>query len=417
MNQIERKSIPNFLCDTWWYGLTRRLGNDDFEKLAKLRSEQGFNAVQLVVGIPPEIGPENPNAESQFGPAWDLSGKFNNEYLDYSREKIQQLNSHGLAVIVCGAWGQQIEWLGVERMKDWWRKVIDKVDDLEVMYSITGESDIWIGSENKLLPNRTTGELKTVHATSFLPSRLTYIGKRLIKMLDNPLNEQKRKKQREKWSDTLSFISTMQKKPIFVNTLPGMTSEEAVNNPDLLDAITVQTGHDINTRKILWKLPFENSRDHPNKPFINLEPWYEGITGQFGTNDQLYAYWASMMAGAHAYCYGAHGIWNVGDGSFLAHWGKQTLKEAMQLDTPQLIGQSHQLFVASGFMEYGKVEVEDKDGEMLKITRFNSKGDFVCYAPELSLICNLPEGRLFLPLEGKFSKTLPNEGQVVVVSS
>ena len=64
MNQIERKSIPNFLCDTWWYGLTRRLGNDDFEKLAKLRSEQGFNAVQLVVGIPPEIGPENPNAES-----------------------------------------------------------------------------------------------------------------------------------------------------------------------------------------------------------------------------------------------------------------------------------------------------------------------------------------------------------------
>ena len=415
MRQKETPNIPHFLCDTWWYGLSQRLPENRFNDLVVIRATQGFDAVQLVVGIPPEVGPENSNAASDFGPAWKLNGEFNQKYLDEARKKIQLLNSHEISVIIYGAWGQQIEWLGQEKMKNWWGEIIKNFDDLNVIYCITGESDILVGEEKWLLPDKTTDELGVIQLASFLPPRLAYLGKKIVRLITEPLNKYKAEERREKWSDVLDFVSKKTSKPIIIHPLPSKTSEQVVNNPELLGAVTVQTGHDLQTRKIIWQSTFNSSKNLPSKPFINLEPWYEGIKDQFGINDQLYSYWASMMAGAHAYCYGAHGVWNVGDGEFLAHWGKQTLDEAMALDTPRLIGISHKLFIESGFVDYKKVEVEEKDGELIKITRTNDQGDSVCYIPELSLIDNLPKGKVFLPLTGEFVGGCPKKGQAVIV--
>jgi len=416
MNNAERPIFERFLCDTWWYGLTQRVDDKKLEELAKLRVQQGFTTVQMVVGIPPEVGPENPSASSEVGPAWNLRGEFNQGYLQYSRDRVQHLNSLGLSTILYGAWGQQIEWLGEKRMKDWWSEIVKNFDDLDVMYCLSGESDIWIGEEKKLLPDRSTDELNAVRLMPFLHPRLVYMGKRLINMVNQSLNEGRKAERRNKWSRVLTHVSSLTDKPIFIHVLPNITSKEAVNNPKLLDAITVQTGHSDTTRRLLWELPLESVRQNPDKPFINLEPWYEGITGRFKTEDQLYAYWASMMAGAYAYCYGAHGVWNAGDGKFLAHWGKQTLGEAMKLKTPQLIGASHKLFIESGFAGYSQVEVEEKDGELVKISRSNNKGAMVTYIPDTSLVDELPEGDIFLPLRGELVKTSPRVGQVVIIS-
>lgn len=416
MNRTEKTDVPNFLCDTWWYCLTKRLPDRKFEELAKLRHRQGFSAVQLVVGIPPEVGPENSNAASEVGPAWNLKGDFNLQYLEHAEEKIQTLNSLGLSVIVYGAWGQQIKWLGKERMKDWWEEIINRLDNLDVMYCVTGESDIWVGQEKNLLPDKTTDEFKTSGLIPLLHPRLAYFGKRLINIMTEPINVAKGQERKKQWSDVLALISSKTTKPIFIHTLSNRTSEDVVNNPELLDAITVQTGHSPDTKNILWQLPLEITKEHPNKKYINLEPWYEGITGRFGTNDQLYAYWASMMAGAHAYCYGVHGIWNAGDGDFLSHWGEQTFDQAIKLNTPQLIGESHKLFTKLKFIGYRYIEAEDRNGEMLKITKFDDKGAFVCYVPDISVAENLPKGNIFLPLRGQFSKTLPTSGQVVITN-
>ena len=416
MNNAERPIFERFLCDTWWYGLTQRVDDKKLEELAKLRVQQGFTTVQMVVGIPPEVGPENPSASSEVGPAWNLRGEFNQGYLQYSRDRVQHLNSLGLSTILYGAWGQQIEWLGEKRMKDWWSEIVKNFDDLDVMYCLSGESDIWVREEKRLLPDRSTDELNTVRLMPFLHPRLVYMGKRLINMVNQSLNEGRKAERRNKWSRVLTHVSSLTDKPIFIHVLPNITSKEAVNNPKLLDAITVQTGHSDTTRRLLWELPLESVRQNPDKPFINLEPWYEGITGRFKTEDQLYAYWASMMAGAYAYCYGAHGVWNAGDGKFLAHWGKQTLGEAMKLKTPQLIGASHKLFIESGFAGYSQVEVEEKDGELVKISRSNNKGAMVTYIPDTSLVDELPEGDIFLPLRGELVKTSPRVGQVVIIS-
>ena len=99
--------IASFLADTWWFGLSKRLSEKDFIDLAALRAGQGFSAIQLVVGVPPEVGPENENAKSQVGFPWKLDGHFNQEYLKFAQDRIQYLNDRGFVVIVYGAWGHQ----------------------------------------------------------------------------------------------------------------------------------------------------------------------------------------------------------------------------------------------------------------------------------------------------------------------
>ena len=141
---------------------------------------------------------------------------------------------------------------------------------------------------------------------------------------------------RRAWSIVLDYVSRNTEKPILIHPLPDETGFEVVENPHLLAANTAQSGHSQSSRPRLLDLPLNHFalKDPAGRGFINLEPWYEGIQDQFWMNDQLYAYWVSMLAGASSYCYGAHGIWNVGDGNFLNHWGKQTFEQALSLDTP-----------------------------------------------------------------------------------
>jgi hypothetical protein len=96
--------LHGFLADTWWYAMTARLTDEDFRRLISLRVLQGFTAAQLVVGIPPETTPDNPNAASPVGPAWTWSGEFNDAYLNYARDRILSMNRSGLSAIVYGAW-------------------------------------------------------------------------------------------------------------------------------------------------------------------------------------------------------------------------------------------------------------------------------------------------------------------------
>ena len=54
------RTIGHFLADTWWYGLTDRISIDDFYELAQQRKDEGFSAIQLVMGIPPEVAIDSP---------------------------------------------------------------------------------------------------------------------------------------------------------------------------------------------------------------------------------------------------------------------------------------------------------------------------------------------------------------------
>jgi hypothetical protein len=405
------RSIDGILADTWWYGLTKRLSAADFRRLATLRAQQGFNAVQLVAGIPPEVGPASPHAASDVGVAWTPDGRFNDAYLKLARDRITLLNSHGLRALVYGAWGHQIGWLGRERMTTWWQLLVRNLDDLDVVYCLTGELTLWVGQEDLLLPDKSTDVLTGRRRS--LPWLLRRLPRRALGTLHglaarDPRRRRRMQQRKIDWTFVLEQLAASTDRPILVHPNALESGRDSVLSPDVLAADTTQTGHSYETRDLLWQMPLR-SRGR----FINLEPWYEGIHGQFGPSDQLYAFWVSVLAGATGYCYGAHGIWNVGDGTFLAHWGTQTFAAAMELETPWLLGDSNAIFQQWG----GRGEsVHAIDGGVLTMIGRCDGDDAIRFFPDVRETSTLPAGRYWLPRRGCFATDPPVSGAVVVLS-
>lgn len=154
------KNITTFFADTWWYAMTTRMSDENFLKLVKLRQQQGFDAAQIVVGIPPEVGIYNSNAKSEFGEAFNINGKINYKYLEFAKKRVKIMNEHNLTAIIYGAWGQQIDWISENKMCDWWLAIIQYFDDLNVIYCLTGKLDISLETiaSKSLLPDKTSKE-------------------------------------------------------------------------------------------------------------------------------------------------------------------------------------------------------------------------------------------------------------------
>lgn len=407
-----KKKLPMFLADTWWFGLTNRISEDKFYKLAKKRKEQQFDAVQMVVGIPPEVGATNKNVYSACGPAWSLDGKINQDYLNLARSRIEKLNKMGIKVIVYGAWGHQIDWMNTSFMNDWWSNIVKKTNDLNVIYCLSGESDLWVDNPNKLLPDKSTDDLLVSSSIKFLPNRIISPLSRIYRRVNKYRDKHKLNKRQERWSKVLNYLHDITNVPIIVHPLPNEISQNIVRNPEYLSALTVQTGHDHSTRDQYWKIPGNIFKENPSLNYINLEPWYEGIRDSFGIEDQLYAYWTSMMSGASAYCYGAHGIWNIGDGKFLSHWGTQTIEDAINLPTPDLIGKSHKFFVDNKLNE-GIITINYSENTLVNIRHKNNE-QMITYYPDVMRIDESTNGEFFNPQTGLMQDKLPTKGAIVI---
>ncbi len=390
--------------------MTARLSDENFRRLVEIRVNQGFNAAQVVVGIPPETTPENANAASPFGPAWTWLGEFNYPYLKHARNRIMDMNRSGLTAIIYGAWGHQINWLGINRMIDWWQTIIEYTGDLDVFYCLTGESAHHLGLSDLLVSPQKLPWLFKIGESA----RNNKHARGLLYKLHQ--KSQARENRRLAWSKVLQQVAELTDKPIFIHPSPPDLGFQCVTNANHLSVNSAQTGHTYQTRNFLHQLPLAHAetKDPQKRGFVNLEPWYEGIFDQFIGPDQLYAYWVSMLAGAASYCYGAHGIWNVGDGKFLSHWGQQTFEQALKLDTPHLIGLSHRL-LRPFFGKTAEVKVKEVNHQLVSIQR-NYDGVSFTYHPEIYETEKYPRGRIWLPTEGRFSNHLPLRGQVVIIS-
>lgn len=395
------KFPKNLFIDTWWFALTKRLSEAQFQSFTQLRKKQGFDGLQLVVGIPPEVGPDHPSASSEVGAAWDLTGKINQKYLDFAAHRIQYLNKLGFTVLVYGAWGHQIEWLGVEGMKSWWKAVVAKLDNYNVIYCICGESNLWIGQEKMLLPNKSTDLLQ-------VNKYIRHI--RYLLGIKNTPTENEKRARKKKWSEVLDFVSRATVKPLIIHTQPNEFSYEVVDNPELLSAVTVHTSHSESSREFLWKTVLNSKKNYSKLPFINLEPWYEGIRDRFWAEDQLYALWVTQLAGASGFCYGAQGIWNVGDGHFLSHWGRQTFQDAQKINTPQLINKSFSL-IKKHVQDFKTPDIKTRGEKLISI----ACGKLV-FIPHIEFVTNIPAYQsIWLPQDSMYVDQLPSSGQVVLV--
>lgn len=410
-NKKMLRSFPPFLADTWWYGMTKRLSDNDFELLVMRREEQGFNAAQIVVGIPPEAGVKNENAKSIKGIAWDLEGIINYQYLEFVRERVKFMNAHNIMAIVYGAWGHQIEWIDKEKMCKWWKAIVDYLDEFNVIYCLTGESDLWVEPfmARRLLPNKTTKDI--ISKNRYVQRIERYLYYKFVK--DNK-NNNWHEIRKEKWSYVLEYLSSITEKPIIIHTTPSIDGIGAVNCPDLLAANTFQTGHNINAESNIWMWPIKSIESNINKPVINLEPWYEGIFDDFYKEKQMKAFWLSLASGASALCYGAHGIWNVGDSIFLSQWGKQTFMQALELETPKILGKSFELLKKEGVFSWKQVNSLTENDELLALTRSSSDGKKLIYIPDVKKCSSIPEGRYLNIDNVEFCNQKPCSGQLVV---
>lgn len=402
-------SAKGLLADTWWFGMTARLSDEAFMRLATLRASQGFTAVQIVVGVPPDVGLAHPSAEGHRGPAFDLKGKPNQRYLRAAVSRLETLLSLGLTPMVYGAWGYQIDWIGVPAMTEWWHTLVAATRDLPVIYCLTGESSHSLLRPRALLPARSSTDL----AAGRTPRGWVPLLRPAKAFLDHLIGKSSlHESRREKWTSVLESVRGVTDRPFLVHPVPSESGFQAVNRPDLLSADTFQTGHSYDTRRRLAHLATEAARDGA-AAWINLEPWFEGLRGEFWGDDQLFAYWVTVLTGAMGFCYGAQGIWNVGDGSFLRHWGTQTFEQACALGTPRLLGASHQLFMGSQVYN-GSTHSLVREGQLVGIERATNTARLTFFADAAFVDRS---GRAFSPRLGRFIASLPATGPVVIVES
>ena len=73
-----------WLGDTWWMGLCHRLcWPEDFQKLAADRKEKGFNVIQIVAGLYPDMHPFDPRGANEAGFPWEQAyARIRPEYFD-----------------------------------------------------------------------------------------------------------------------------------------------------------------------------------------------------------------------------------------------------------------------------------------------------------------------------------------------
>lgn len=408
---VTRRSIPSFLADTCWFGMTKRLSDEQFLELIELRQRQGFTAIQIVVGIPPEVGPNNQNSMSPVGAAWNLKGEINYNYLEFAKERIKIVNNHGMTAIIYGAWGHQIDWIGVKNMCQWWDAILEFMDGLDVIYCLTGECDIWCNSlmVKSLLPDKTTDQLE-----SKAPIINNMIRKLYNCMMSDMISSQYKKRRMNRWSYVLEYVSSRTIRPIIIHTTPDIEGLFAVKNPALLSANTFQTGHSRAAEKKIWELPYNSNLLYPNIPCVNLEPWYEGICDDFFQEYQLKAFWFSICSGVKAICYGAHGVWNVGDGTFLRRWGEQGFDVAMELGTPTILGKLFTMVKNAGVFDWNIIEVDMENGCLQSIARVSLDNKKIRYIPEIKNCSKIPSGKILDAYSCQFIQNLPETGSVVI---
>src|SRR5436190_13011301 len=133
-----------WLGDTWWMGLCHRLRwPEEFQQLAADRKEKGFNVIQIVAGLYPDMFPFDPRGANEAGYPWATNyTTIRPEYFDAADQRLEYLVEQGFVPCIVGAWGYFIPWMGVEKMKQHWRYLIARYGAWPVVWCTAGEANL-----------------------------------------------------------------------------------------------------------------------------------------------------------------------------------------------------------------------------------------------------------------------------------
>ncbi|MBN1436796.1 MAG: DUF4038 domain-containing protein [Sedimentisphaerales bacterium] len=314
-----------WLGDTWWMSLCERLKWDGFKELVADRVAKGFNVVQLVAGLYPDMDWYDERGKNEAGYPFDKDfERINPAYYDAADKRVQYLADAGLVPCVVGSWGYYLPWLGVEKLKRFWRYLIARWGALPVAWCLAGEA------------------------------RMPYY---LSKH-----REAEEQQQFEGWSEISRYVRQTDPmgRPITIHPSCMQPGREQVTDAKLIDFEMLQSGHGgydsvPNTISSVVKL----CAAEPKMPVLEAEVNYEGFL--HGTYDEVQrmAFWGSVLSGGRGHTYGANGIWQVntrqqvyGASPHGNTWGNLPWDDAMNLPGSGQLGVGKKLLERYRWWEF-----------------------------------------------------------------
>ena len=133
-----------WLGDTWWMGLCHRMKfPEDFATLTADRRTKGFNVVQIVAGLYPDMPPFDPRGANEAGFPWDPKfERIRPEYFDAADARLQYLVDQGITPCIVGMWGYFLPEMGVAKAKAHWRYLIARYGSWPVVWCVAGEANL-----------------------------------------------------------------------------------------------------------------------------------------------------------------------------------------------------------------------------------------------------------------------------------
>ena len=303
-----------WLGDTWWMGLCHRLQwPDEFKTLTADRAAKGFNVIQIVAGLYPDMPAFDPRGANEAGFPWDTNYvRIRPEYFDAADRRLAHLVENGMTPCIVGAWGYFLQWMGIEKAKQHWRYLIARYGAWPVMWCAAGEANLpWYLVKGFPFEARDQVEGWTTIM-------------RMIRQTD-------------------AFGRPLSIHPTGMGRLSarGSTTDEA-----LLDYDMLQTGHGM--REVL-KGTVDTVRASyaakPVMPVLNSEVCFEMLNDNIPAEIPRLMFWASVLSGAAGHTYGANGIWQCnrrdqphGASPHGGNYGKISWDEAMKLPGSQQVG-------------------------------------------------------------------------------
>jgi len=294
-----------WLADTWWMGLCRRLRwPDEFQALAADRTAKGFNVVQIVAGLYPDMPAFDERGKNEAGFPWRSGyARINPAYFDWADQRLGHLVDCGLVPCIVGAWGYHLAWMGPERLKQHWRYLIGRYAAWPVVWCVAGEADMPYYLSGRRNADRALQGVEWTHIAKYI-----------------------------RGIDPYGRLLT-------IHPCGGRSARQTVTDASVLHFDMLQTGH--SDRKSL-PATIDTVRKavsaQPAMPVVNGEVCYEGILGSCGAEVQRLMAWSCLLSGTAGHTYGANGIWQVnraerpfGNSPTGRCWGNTPWDEAMDL--------------------------------------------------------------------------------------
>ena len=303
-----------WLGDTWWMGLCQRLlWPAEFKLLAADRKDKGFNVIQIVAGLYPDMPAFDPRGANEAGFPWVTNyTRIRPEYFDAADQRLGYLVEQGFTPCIVGAWGYFMPWMGVAKVKAHWRYLIARYGAWPVVWCAAGEANLpWYLAKGFPYDDRTQ-----VHD----------------------------------WTEVLRFVRETDpfQRPLTIHptAIQFYTARHATEDAAGLDFDLLQTPHGRGEAvPVVVKAVRDAYAAEPVMPVIDGEASYEMLNDSLPTEWTRRMFWLCVMNGAAGHTYGANGIWQCnrrdqphGASPQGGSYGNIPWHEAMRLPGSQQVG-------------------------------------------------------------------------------